>query len=153
MARSIREAIGIFFDAEQLDEAILDLRASGFRHEELGLLPCEYSIEESLVETQIKTNTHTHTHIDISPITEITFIKNKSLVDTVRSLAGALIGTIIQLSNTDYRPEQGQQENHGDEGYLLLFVRVRNPKDEASAIRILTQHSGYSARVHEITLK
>jgi len=182
MATIIREAIGIFFDAKHLEAAIRDLRASGFKHDELGLLAGEISVVKSLGELYTKTNTHT----DTSLAPETAFVKKESLGDTFRSLAGALvftgattamgiavastgifsgavlasatgaagvltigalIGMLIHQSDAEYLEEQV------DEGHLLLFVRVRNPEEEANAIRILSRHAGYDARVHEVKLK
>jgi outer membrane lipoprotein SlyB len=57
---------------------------------------------------------------------------------------GALISGIIHQSDAEYLEEQI------DEGHLLLFVRVNDPAQEKLAVAILTRHSGYDARVHEV---
>ncbi len=54
-ARTIREAVGIFFDSRHLHEAVDELLAGDFDRSQLGLLAGEYSVKSQLGEfyTQI----------------------------------------------------------------------------------------------------
>jgi outer membrane lipoprotein SlyB len=175
----VREVVGIFFDVKHLEATIKDLRASGFEHDQLGLLASEFAVEKSLGELYTRTNKH---H-DVSHAPATAFVKNNSVGDTFRALEGglfftgttvamgaavatgaifggallaavagavgvgaigALISGIIHQSDAEYLEEQI------DEGHLLLFVRVNDPAQEKLAVAILTRHSGYDARVHEV---
>ena len=182
MTTTVREAIGIFFDVKHLEAAIKDLRASGFKHDELGLLAGEDSVAQSLGEWYTRTNTYT----DASQAPETAFVKKESLGDTFRSLSGALVftgattamgiavasagifggavlaaatGAVgvltvgILIGAIIHQSDAEYLEEQVDEGHILLFVRVDNGDEEKKAVAILTRHAGYDARVHEVTVQ
>ncbi len=84
--KSVREVIGVFFDVQHLEAAIRDLRASGFEHDQLGLLASEIAVEKSLADFYTRTNNH---H-DVSHAPVIAFVKKNSVGDTFRALEGGL---------------------------------------------------------------
>lgn len=57
---------------------------------------------------------------------------------------GAALALIIHESDAEYLEQQL------DEGHLLLFVRTHNTEQEDEAVRILSRHAGYDARIHEV---
>ena len=90
---SIREAIGIFFDAKHLEAAITDLKSKGFRDEDLGLLAGENTVREKLG--------HLYTDVNkdqASPDAPNTaFVARDSIGDTAHALFGTLyiVGSAI----------------------------------------------------------
>lgn len=176
----IREAVGIFFDADHLEQAIEELSAAGFDREELGLLASEYAVRQRLSHLYERTSEHP----DVGNAPATAFVKKESIGDTIHGLAGSLffvgsttaagavvasaavlgggllsavtgvaaigaIGAVMALliheSDAEYLEEQV------DEGHVLLFVRTPNATREEQAVAILSRHSGYDARIHEIS--
>ena len=90
-APSIREAVGIFFNAEHLKDAIKNLLASGFEPEELGLLASQQVVERSLGDLYARTNEGA----DLPQAPAIAFIGRESIGETANTLGGSLffVGT------------------------------------------------------------
>lgn len=180
MATTVREAIGIFFEATDLRKAVDALQEAGFKHDELGLLAGEDCVEQSLAEFYKRTNTYTDT--TLAP--ETAFVKKESLGDTFRSLAGALVftgattamgvavasvgvfgGAVLAavtgaagvitvgalIGAIIHQNDAEYLEEQVDEGHILLFVRVHDAAEEVKAVDILSRHGGYDARVHEVS--
>jgi hypothetical protein len=175
----IREAVGVFFDATHLKEAIADLSASGFARDTLGLLAGEYTVQQSLGDLYTRTN-----EFHDSPNAPATaFVKKESVGDTMHALAGGLFfaggtaamgalvasaavlgGTLLAavtgvaavgsagalLGALIHQSDAEYLEQQVDEGHLLLFVRVHDPAEERRALDILSKHAGYDARIHEV---
>jgi hypothetical protein len=181
-AAPIREAVGVFFDATHLKEAIADLLASGFGRDTLGLLAGEYTVQQSLGDVYARTN-----EFHDSPNAPATaFVKKESMGDTMHALAGGLFfagstaamgalvasaavlgGTLLLavtgavavgsagalLGTLIHQSDAEYLEQQVDEGHLLLFVRVKEPAEERRALDILSKHAGYDARIHEVPTK
>lgn len=176
---TIREAVGIFFGQQQLEEALQDLQESGFEHDEIGLLAGEHAIEKSLGELYSRVNTYT----DRSKAPETAFVKNESLGETFRSLSNGLVftgassamgvavvsagifggavvvaaagavavaGVSALVGTMIHQSDAEYLEEQVDKGHLLLFVRVSSPEEERQAVEILSRHAAYDARVHEV---
>jgi outer membrane lipoprotein SlyB len=176
----VREVIGIFFDEKNLLDAIKDLRTSGFEHDQLGLLASEHAVQKALGDVYTRTNAHHDpSHAPVTAFVKNESVGDTfralegslfftgataALGAVVASAAvfggalliavagavgvgtiGALISGIIRQSDAEYLEEQV------DEGHLLLFVRASDPDKEKTAVRILSRHSGYDARVHEVS--
>jgi hypothetical protein len=181
MARdSIREAVGVFFDADKLREAAEALLAAGFTREDLGLLAAESSILEHLGDVYTRAGPSDGDG-DGGPRTA--FVRKRSVGDALHAWLGSLffagattaagaavvsttvfggalltaatgaaaigavgaaLALIIHESDADYLEQQL------DEGHLLLFVRTRNPEQEDKAVRTLSEHAGFDARIHEV---
>lgn len=179
MSTLIREAVGIFFDQQHLEEALKDLQSSGFEHDEIGLLAGEHTIEKSLGDLYSRINTYT----DPSQAPETAFVKNDSLGETFRTLSGGLVftgastamgvavistgifggamvvaatgvaavaGFSALVGTLIHQSDAEYLEEQVDQGHLLLFVRVSSPEEEQQAVEILSRHAGYDARVHEV---
>lgn len=179
MTHTIREAIGIFFDPGHVKAALKELQEAGFKHDEIGLLAGEYTVEKSLGELYTRTNSYS----DTSDIPETAFVKKEALGDTFRSLAGGLVftgattamgvavisagvfggavlaavtgavavaGVGVLIGSLIHQSDAEYLEEQVDEGHLLLFVRVHGEAEEKKAVAILARHSGFDARVHEV---
>lgn len=175
----IREAVGIFFDADHLHAAIDDLLSAGFTHTDLGLLTGEHTVRQALGHLYEDANQSAGD----PDAPRMAFVRKQSMGDTVHAglgslffvgattaagaavasaavLGGALVAAatgvaaiggigaamvlILHQSDAEYLEEQV------DEGHLLLFVRTRDATREKQAVKILSRHAAYDARVHSV---
>jgi outer membrane lipoprotein SlyB len=178
-AETVREVIGIFFDQDHLKEAINELRAAGFKTGQIGLLASEFAVEKSLADLYTRINAPSddasapHTAFVRKTSVGDTFHalggglffvgSTAALGGVVASAAvfggalvagvaaavtvgtiGAVLSKIIRQSDAEYLEQQV------DEGNLLLFVRSTNGDSEEQAMQILSKHSGFDVRVHEV---
>lgn len=177
--QTIREAIGIFFEADKLEEAIVDLKASGFHKEQLGLLAGEFTVRDKLGHLYTEVNTNK----DDSQSPNTSFVAKESVDDTVHGLLGTLymVGTALAggavvasagilggavavatattavfggmgavLVSIIHKSDAEYLEEQVNEGHLVLFVRTRDKKEENSAVEILARHSAFDPRIHTV---
>jgi hypothetical protein len=179
---SIREAVGIFFNADHLREAIKDLLSSGFEPEELGLLASEQVVERSLGDLYARTNEN----VDSPQSPAIAFIGRESNGETASTLSGSLffvgtsgamgavvassavlggalfaaIGGIVGVglvgalvASIIHQSDAEYLQQQVDEGRILLFVRMADSAREQQAMNILTRHSGVDVKMYEVPAK
>jgi hypothetical protein len=178
----VREAVGIFFDADHLKDAIKDLLTSGFEPEELGLLASEQVVERSLGDLYARTNERA-----ASPqAPAIAFIGRKSIGETGHTLGGGLffvgtsgvmgavvasaavfggallgavggivgVGVVGALVATIIHQSDAEYLQHQvDEGHMLLFVRMNGTDREQPAMSILNRHCGVDVKMYEIPVE
>ena len=175
----IREAVGIFFDADELKETILDLKSAGFHDEELGLLGDELNLQNKLCDLYKKLNKLS----DNPDAPQTAFVKNESRGDTVHALTGILfliptviigailvalaavfigVGMVVVVSVLAvagitaviliiiHQSDAEYLEMQVDHDRLLLFVRTRNKIQEKKAIEILKNHSAYNPKIYSV---
>lgn len=178
---TIREAIGIFHNKESLRDAIDDLRASGFKAEELGLLASEKVVEQSLGDMYVRTNYDA----DSPKAPAIAFIGRDSVGDAPRTVGGSLffvgtsgvmgavvassavfggallaaIGGIVGVgvigalvASVIHQSDAEYLQQQIDQGHILLFVRI-DPVREQQAMNILKQHSGLDVKMYDVPVK
>lgn len=85
----IREAVGIFFNGENLHRTTAALITAGFKSEQLGLLASEYSVQESLGDFYAQTNKALNNRDPAAP--HVSFVKEQSIGDTAHGFAGGLV--------------------------------------------------------------
>lgn len=170
----IREAVGVFVDANKVHEAIDDLVASGFRHEELGLLAGEYTVRQSLGDFYTQTNQFADS---VDAPTTAFVAKEKAgphaligslffagstagagaAVASAAVLGGGLIAALASVAAIGavgavlaliiHETEAEELEEQVEEGHLLLFVRIRDSANEKRAVEILRQHTPIEVKV------
>lgn len=178
----IREAVGIFFNADHLREAIKDLLSSGFEPEELGLLASEQVVERSLGDLYARTNEN----VDSPQAPAIAFIGRESSGETATTLRGSLffvgtsgaMGAVVASSavlggallaaiggvvgvglvgalvaSIIHQSDAEYLQQQVDEGRMLLFVRIPDSAREQQAMNILTGHSGVDVKMYEVPAK
>lgn len=179
-ATPVREAVGIFFDARHLHDAIDELEASGFGHHEIGLLAGEHTVRQALGHVYEQANEAAET--PDGP--RMAFVRKESLGDGFRTWAGGLVfvgatatgGAAVAsagvlggaltaatagaaavgavsaavLGLIIRKSDAEHLEEQVDEGHLLLFVRTRTAGHEQKAVEILSKHCGSDVRVHEV---
>lgn len=176
---TIREAVGIFFNSDQLEAAIADLKAAGFEAREIGLLAGEFTVKEHLGHLYEKVNKEE----DDPGAPNKAFVAKQSVGDTAHALFGTLhiVGTAVAggvvvasagilggaigalvastavfggvgavLGGIIHKSDADYLEEQVEEGHLLLFVRTEDAEAELKAIDILDKHSAFDPRVHTV---
>jgi outer membrane lipoprotein SlyB len=179
---AIREAVGIFNDAESLKDAIAELLTSGCKREELGLLASEKVVEQSLGDLYTRTNADQ----DSPDSPAIAFVERDSIGEAGQSIGGGLffigtsgvmggvvasgavlggallaaVGGIVAVgvvgalvARVIHQSDAEFLQQQIDEGRLLLFVRVPDAARERQVMHILEQHSGTSAKMYEVPVQ
>ena len=176
---TIREAVGIFHRAEDLQGAIDELLNSGFHRSELGLLASETTVQDKLgpnIES-------VRVLADDPAVPRSAYVSPEAIGDAQGGLIGALVyagaavaaaavvasggtlaailtgvvvvgGTGGLLGSVLARWLGDHHANYLqdqiDRGGLLLWVRTRNAMAEHRAVEILTRNSGTDVHVHAL---
>ena len=179
---AIREAVGIFRDAQHLKDAIKDLRTSGFEPEELALLASAQVVERSLGDLYARTNASA----DSPQAPAVAFIGRESEGETASTLGGSLffvgtsgvmgavvasaavlggavfaaVGGIVGLgvvgalvANIIHQSDAEHLQQQVDEGHILLFVRITDADREQQAMNVLIRHCGVNVKMYEIPVE
>lgn len=178
-ANAVREAIGIFFDAQNLQAAVADLKRSGFSSDVISLLASEYAVKEHLgdvyreVHKGEDTESGAHTafvaaesmgdvlHGIIGSLVLIgATVTGGAVVASIGALASALItactgvaavaGVGAALAAILYKSDAEYLEEQVDVGHMLLFVRTGTPEQEQQALDVLSKHAAYDAKVYAV---
>lgn len=176
----VHEVIGVFFDRNNLEEAINELRASGYEHDQLGLLASEQTVQSSLADIYERTNLHA----DASKEPKMAFARKESgdnfwnfngglffagstaaagaVVASAAVFGGALlvaaaaaagVGAVGAVAaNLISKSDADFLAEQVDQGHILLFVRVSGAADESVAKEILSRHASLDVKVYEVPL-
>ena len=178
-AETIREAVGLFDGAADLQGAIDELLSSGFHRAELSLLASERVIEETLGRRHDRLDRLG----DAPGVPRTAYVSTEAIGDAKGGLIGGLgyVGAVaaagaIVASGGAIATALGaaalaggaggligavlaklvgdrharRLEEHIERGGLLLWVRTWTPADEIRATEILTRHSGGEVHVHDM---
>ncbi len=179
--RTIREAVGVFDNAQTLQEAIDDLMSSGFDRAELSLLAAEKTVDEKLGHKYRKI-----AELEDDPIVpRCCYVSTESIGDAQGGLIGGLMyvgataaaGAVVATGGTlalviaaaalaggaggllGSLLAKWVGDNHAhylqeqlDRGGLLLWVRTWDPSKEKRASEILSKHSGRDVHVHTLPI-
>jgi hypothetical protein len=174
---TVREAVGVFRSAENLQAAIDDLLQSGFHRAALSLLASEHAVEEKLGHRYRKVGSFADDPLIpraayISPeaiggaegglIGVLMYVGAVAAAGAIVASGGALTAVIVGAALTGgaggligsiLAKWVGEDHAHHlqqqvDHGGLLLWVRTPTPPDEERAISILKKHSGEQAHIH-----
>jgi hypothetical protein len=178
---TIRQAVGIFHNAESLRGAIEELLVSGFTQDEIGILASEQVVERSLGDLYVRTNEASE-----SPdAPAVAFVRRESLGDAARTHAGGLfflgasgaaggvvassallgsallpaVGAVVGVglvglfvASFIHQSDAEYLQQQIDEGQILLFVRVE-PEREQEVVRRLIRHSGLDVKIYEVPVR
>ncbi len=176
---TLREAVGVFDNAEALESAVDELLSSGFNRAEISLLASEKAVEEKLG--------HKYSRVqeleDDTRVPRTAFLSTASLGDAEGGLIGGLLyvgavaaaGVIVASGGTLATAIIGAvaagsmgagigevlvaliQHQHAkhlheqlDKGGLLLWVWTRDEDHEQRATEILSRHSAHDVHVHDV---
>jgi hypothetical protein len=175
---TVREAVGVFADADALQAAIDDLMSSGFDRAEISLLASEEAVVAKLG--------HRYRRVedleDDAEVPRAAYVSVESVGDAegavigglmyvtagllmgpvalaggtlaaigTAGLAGMGIGGLLgaQLARLIGAHHAKRIEEQIHHGGLLLWVRAWNADRERRAVEILSRHSGRDVHVHE----
>ncbi len=169
---SIREAVGIFSETQDLQRAIDELLAAGFERTEFGLLAGEFTVKQQLGDIYISTNEFSGT----KSAPNIAFVHKDSVGDTIHALLGNLylmggttmvggvvitagvfggamlpaaagilaVGAIGAVIGMIISQSDAEYlEEHVNAGHLVFFVRLKDVAQEATARHILAKHCNF----------
>jgi len=178
-SETVREAVGVFFDARHMREAIKDLLSSGFDRTELGLLTDENTVKQSLGDLYTQINQFS----DDPDAPRTAFVEKESSADLMHGSLGALsfaavtvaggaivatagvlaggvmaavagaaaVGAISAVLGALIGENDAEHlEEQINEGHMLLFVRTHSAAEEKHAVDVLSRHSGYDVRVYTV---
>jgi hypothetical protein len=178
-ARTVREAVGVFHSADDLQGAIDELLQSSFHRAELSLLASEHAVDEKLGHRYRRVSS-----LEDDPvIPRAAYVSPEAIGDAQGGLIGILLyvgavaaaGAIVASGGTLTAAILGATlsggvggvigsflarllgEEHGrrlqeqvDRGGLLLWVRTWDAADEKRAMDILRRHSGQDVHIHAL---
>ncbi len=177
--RTIREAVGIFKDAENLQAAIDELLESGFHRAELSLLASEHTVDEKLGHRYRKVSSLADDPVVpraayVSPeaiggaegglIGVLMYVGAVAAAGAIVASGGTLTAVIIGAALTGGAGgfigsilAKWVGDDHAlhlqeqvDQGGLLLWVRTWDAADEDRAVGILKKHLGQHVHVHAL---
>jgi hypothetical protein len=173
------EAVGIFRNAEDFQDAIDELLSSGFDRAELSLLASESAVAEKLG----RHYRQTRALADHPEVPRAAYVSTEAIGDAEGALIGGLFyvgatlaaGAVVASGGTLAAAIAATVaaggaggligsilahrvgDHHGrylqeqlDRGGLLLWVHTPNLEDEERAVRILKAHCGDDVHVHAL---
>lgn len=175
----VREAVGIFQDAAQLQAAIDELQIHGFMRQEISVLAGENTVQEKLghlykrieqAEDDPKAPRMvfvSNEEISVAKAAAIgvpLFIAAASAAGVVVASGGLLLDAIIyaatagvvgagvgsMLATFIAKKRAEYLQKQIDHGGILLWVHLRSPDVEKPAQDILRKHSAEDVHIHEI---
>jgi hypothetical protein len=177
--KTIREAVAVFPNAASLEDAIEELRSSGFDRPEISLLAAQGTVDEKLGHIYEKVSEL----VDDPSVPRTAYISTESRGDAEGGLVGGLMyigavtaagaavasgGTLAAtvaaaaaaggvgatiggaLALWVERHHADYLQDQLDHGGLLLWVRTRDQAREEKAVDILRRHSGKDVHVHDM---
>jgi len=175
----LREAVGVFTSANDLQAAIDELLSSGFHRAELSLLAGEDAVNEKL-------GSYANAVADDPNIVRATYVSPEAIGDAQGGMVGVLVyagatiaagavvisgGTIVAaivaaalaggaggVVGSVLAKWLGDHHAHHlqtqiDHGGLLLWVRTKDAEAEVRAVDILTKHSSWDVHVHTLSFE
>jgi hypothetical protein len=172
----VTEAVAVFDDVRELDDAVQELRRAGFKKGDISLLATEaavakklghrYERVEELEDDPKAPRTAYRTRASVGDsddmiVGSLTYLPAVVAAGTVvasagvvaaavtgTAIAGALIGTVLARWLDQHHAEHLQEQL--DRGGLLLWVRTPDEAAERRALEILRSHSAHDVHVHQL---
>ena len=165
----MRQAIAVFDDLQSLEAAVYELETNGFDRAAFSLLANEDAVERKLGHRyrQVKDMEDNpaapretfFSHVSrleadylptpiLASIGALALMGAGTVAVLVAAGAGALLGAALGRSLHEHNAKRVAEQLA--RGGLLLWVNVRNGKEEETASRILKAHSAHDVHVHDI---
>jgi hypothetical protein len=177
--KTVREAVGVFRDPDNLQEAFEDLQSHGFMQQELSVLAGESTIQEKLghlyKRVQKAEDDPQAPRTIFVPLENINiargvaigvplFMAATTTAGVVVATGGAILDAIMyaatagaigagigsMLSTFIARHHARYLQEQIKRGGLLLWVNIRTPDMEKTAKKILLKHSAQDVHAHDI---
>lgn len=174
----LREVVGVFFEGSSLEEALTELKNSGFDQNRLGLMAHSATVADKLA--------HLYEEVqwdqDSTSAPEFKFVEKSSAKSSTNAFLGGLgviasaavsgvvvasaaivggpvgaatasavvVGGVGALASTIISKSASQRlQSYLEEGHLLLFVRPKDGQQEKQAQDIFARFSGVDSEVVE----
>jgi hypothetical protein len=176
----VREAVGVFTDGDELEDAIEDLQLAGFERYQIHLLASRRAAElkckrmighvrELEDEPELPPGNYADRHelaeAKAALTSGLALLGSLAAVGAVVATGGAVAAAIAAaaagggvggglgglLARLLGQRRAHQIEDQLRNGGLLLWVEVRDAGQEPKAVEILGRHSGQDVHVHELT--
>ena len=177
---AIREAVGVFASANDLQAAIDELLSSGFHRAELSLLGSEEAVNRKLGSSFA----NAHVVEDDPVVPRTAYVSPEAIGDAQGGIVGGLVyagatvaagavvisggaivtaivaatlvggaGGIVGALLAKWLGDNHAQylQTQVDHGGLLLWVRTRDAEAEDRAVNVLTRHSSRDVHVHTLS--
>jgi hypothetical protein len=170
MPDTIREVVAVFDDVDALDTAVYALQTRGFDRAAFSLLAAEKTVEQKLghryqqvkdveddpaVPRETFFSRVSRLEADYLPAPAlaavgalVTIGVGSILPVLVAAGAGGLLGAA--LSRMIQQKQAIRVQEQLARGGLLLWVNVRNPHEEETALDVLGAHAGRDVHAHDI---
>jgi hypothetical protein len=170
MSEKIREVVAVFDDAKALEEAVFILETHGFDRAAFSVLADEATVERKLghgyrrvteMEDEPRAPRETffsrisRLEAEYGPAVGLAALGAFALTGAAGTLpvavaagGGAVLGGM--LGGLIHRRYSRRVEEQLARGGLLLWVNVRNPAQEKTAIDLLRAHTAHDIHTHEI---
>ncbi|MBK8907533.1 MAG: hypothetical protein IPM60_06435 [Rhodospirillales bacterium] len=176
---SVREAVGVFHDANALEAAIDELLDSGFERAEISLLASDKSVEDKLghayrkvTELEDDTGAPRVAYVDRDSVVEgktgviggLAYVGALAAAGAVVASGGTLAAVLAAAVGAGGaggllgtfaarwigREHAKTMQSQLDKGGLLLWVHIRDEDHERRAVDILSRHSADDVHVHDL---
>jgi len=173
----VREVVGVFSDAETLQEAIDDLMSSGFDRADISLLASEETVDEKLghkykkvTELEDDANVPRTYYVSLESIEDaegaviggLVYVGAGAAISAIFASGGTLAAAIAggamaggtwgligaALANLIGEHHAQHLQEQLRHGGLLLWVRTWDAAREGKAKEILAKHSGRDVHAH-----
>ena len=176
---TIREAVGVFNDAEALETTIDELQSSGFNRALISILAGEDTVKEKLGHMYEESK-----ELEDDPgVPRTAFVSTAAIGDAEGGLAGGLlyvgavaaVGAVVAsggtlaaaitaavvggagggaigtaLATLVAKHHADYLQEQIDHGGLLLWVRTMDAEHEEKAKAIMSRHSGQDVHIHDM---
>jgi len=170
MSENVREVVAVFDDAETLDAAVFALETHGFDRAAFSLLASEEAVAQKLghryqqvreVEDDPKVPRETffsrisRLEAEYLPAPALASVGALMLAGIGTGLpaliaagSGALIGAALGRLIHERHAKRVQEQLA--RGGLVLWVNVRDPREEKTALEIVRAHSAHDVHAHKL---
>jgi len=175
--RVVREAVGVFHSADDLQAAIDELLTSGFDRADLSLLAGQEAVDRKLgppyrkvAELEDDRRVPRAAYVSVESLGDAkggligglgyvgAVTAAGAIVASGGTIAGAILGAAVAgwaggmvgsaLARWVGHRQAVRLQEQLDHGGLLLWVQVRDAEHEARAVRILNDHAAADVHVH-----
>jgi hypothetical protein len=172
----VREAVAVFDDVGSMEAAVEDLRAAGFKDDDVSLLAGHDTVEaklghryERVEELEDEPEAPRKAFVSLKNVREReswvvstltylpTLIAAGTVVASAGAVAAALTGTAVAGATIGTALAHWMDRRHAewlqrqlDRGGILLWVRTPDEARERQALEVLTRYSAHDVHVHEI---
>jgi hypothetical protein len=176
---TVREAVAVFDEVSELDAAVEDLLAAGFKKSDISLLASEDAVSKKLghryerveemedepdaprIAYRTRASIGESDDVIIGTLTYLpavaaagTVVASEGVVAaavTGTAIAGALIGSVLTRWLDKHHATRLQEQL--ERGGLLLWVRTPDSQTQRRAVDILTRHSAHDVHIHQLPVR